>query len=114
MLDVGEDARRAFLRAHSMLSAAVIESCVKAIEHFVDLRAQRLPVLIREHDPRINQFLSTLHMIRRRAEHDADLQAMFRRNDKSLSISRSNGKRSRPHTWLLLTELWKSLIRSYY
>jgi hypothetical protein len=39
LLDIGEDARRVFLRAHSMLSAAVIESCAKEIEYFVGLRA---------------------------------------------------------------------------
>jgi hypothetical protein len=39
LLDVAEDARRAFLRSQSMLRAAVIESYAKDIEHFVGLRA---------------------------------------------------------------------------
>jgi hypothetical protein len=83
LLDVGEDARRAFMRAHLMLSAPMIQSCAKEIEHFVGLRTQKLPLLIREQDPRIDRLLSTLHVIWSRAEHD-DLQATFDCNDEEL------------------------------
>jgi hypothetical protein len=38
LLDVDEDARQEFLRAHLMLSAAVIELCEKEIEHLIGLR----------------------------------------------------------------------------
>jgi hypothetical protein len=84
LLDVGEDARQNFLQAHSTLSAAVIESCAKEIESLVGLRAQMLPTLIREQDERIEWFLSTLHVIRPRAERGEDLQATFDRNEEEL------------------------------
>jgi hypothetical protein len=83
LLDVGEDARQEFLRAHSTPSAAVIESRAKEIEHLVSLRALRLPALIREQDLRIEQILSTLQVIRRRAERRDDFQATFDRNEET-------------------------------
>jgi hypothetical protein len=82
LLTVGEDARQEFLRAHSTLSAAVVESCAKEIEHLVGLRAQRFPVLIREQDVRIEWLLSTLHVIRPRVEHGDDFQATSDRNEE--------------------------------
>jgi hypothetical protein len=62
----------------------VIESCAKEIEHLVGLRAQRLPVLIREQDVQIEQLLSTLHVIRPRAECGGDLQAISDRDEEEL------------------------------
>jgi hypothetical protein len=60
LLDVGEDARQEFLRT------------------------QKLPALIWEQDVRIEQLLSTLHVIRPRAERGDDFQATFDRNEEEL------------------------------
>jgi hypothetical protein len=84
LLDVGEDAREQFLRAHSTLSAAVIESWAKEIKRLMFLRAQRLPALIPEKDVRIEQLLSMLHVIRLQAECGDDFQAIFDRNKEEL------------------------------
>jgi hypothetical protein len=84
LLDVGEDARQEFLRAHSMLSAAVIESCEKEIEHLISLGAQRLFSLVREQDARIEQLLSTLHVIRPQAERGDDFQVTLDCNEEEL------------------------------
>jgi hypothetical protein len=82
LLDVGEDARQEFLRAHSTLSAAVIEPWAKEIEHLVGLRAQRPPALIREQNVRIEHLLSTLPVIRPRVERGDNFQATFDRNEE--------------------------------
>jgi hypothetical protein len=84
LLDVDEDARQEFLQVHSTLSATVIESCEKEIEQLVMLRAERLPVLIEQQEARIEQLLSTLHVIGPRADHGDDLQATFDRNEEEL------------------------------
>jgi hypothetical protein len=67
LLEVSEDARQEFMRAHSMLSAAVTESCARGIKHLVGLRTQILG-----HDVRIEQLCSTLGVIRPRAERGYD------------------------------------------
>jgi hypothetical protein len=64
--------RQDFMRVHSTLSAAVIESCAKETEQLVSMRAQRLPALIREQEMRIEQLLSTLHVIQPWAERADD------------------------------------------
>jgi hypothetical protein len=84
LLDVGEDARQDFLQAHLTLSAALIESCAKEIEHLAGLPAQRLPVLIRDHEVLIEQLPSTLHVILLRVERGDDFQATFNRNEDEL------------------------------